>query len=69
MAWAALKTIAATVATPVGAPAMVMSARRNIATALERIDAFPDHVEAIAEGRTSPLPAPRSFACRPASAT
>ncbi|MFI5045269.1 MAG: hypothetical protein ACHQDC_10775 [Acidimicrobiales bacterium] len=61
MTWAAVKTVASVFSAPITIPAALVSARRNIREATARIDAFPEHLHAMAEGRPSPLPAPRTL--------
>ncbi|HRW40302.1 MAG TPA: hypothetical protein P5193_02030 [Microthrixaceae bacterium] len=58
-AWAVLKASATVMGGPVSLPAMVLAGRRAQRTALARIDRFDEHLQAVAEGRRSPLPAPR----------
>lgn len=54
-AWAVTRSAATVAGAPVVAPAMALAALRTARVARRRIDAFPEHLHALAEGRISPL--------------
>ncbi len=57
--WAVLKASATVFGAPVSLPTMALAGRRAQQVALARIDAFDRHLQALAEGGESPLPAQR----------
>jgi hypothetical protein len=59
-AWAVAKAWAGLLTAPVGVPALAVAARATQRETLERIHRFPDHLLALAGGRSSPLPATRT---------
>lgn len=58
-AWALVKATATLLGAPITVPAMALAGRRAQQVALARILRFDEHLVALAEGRESPLPAPR----------
>ncbi len=58
-AWAMAKTGVTVLGAPMSIPAMAVASRRAQRIALDRIARFDEHLHALAEGRESPLPAPR----------
>lgn len=60
-AWALAKTAVGVLGSPVALPALTIAALRTAALTGARIDAFPEHLHAVAEGRPSPLPADRTL--------
>ena len=54
-AWATARAAVTVAAAPVVGPAMVLAAVRTTQIARRRIDAFPEHLHALAEERPSPL--------------
>jgi hypothetical protein len=57
--WALAKTAVTVLGAPLSVPAIAVAGRRAQRVALERITQFDEHLRAVAEGRESPLPAPR----------
>jgi hypothetical protein len=57
--WAVAKTAASLALAPVGVPSLAVAASRAQQATLRRIERFPEHLHALAEGRRSPLPARR----------
>ncbi len=57
--WAMLKTGVTVLGAPMSIPAMAVASRRAQRIALDRIARFDEHLHALAEGRETPLPAPR----------
>lgn len=58
--WAMAKTTLGALGAPVALPVLAMAAVRTAQIARARIDEFPDHLHALAEGRTPPLPGDRT---------
>lgn len=59
--WAATKAAVGLAASPVTVPALTLAALRTSRINAARIDAFPDHLLALAEGRRPPLPGDRTL--------
>lgn len=57
--WALAKATATVAGAPVSIPATALASRRAQRSALARIRCFGDHLEALATGDATPLPAPR----------
>ncbi len=64
--WAMAKSGAGLAASPFTVPALTAAALRTAQLTTQRIEAFPDHLHAIVDGRRSPLPGSRTRR-RPAS--
>lgn len=58
-AWAMAKVAGAIAGAPLTVPALAMAARRTANDCAQRIEAYPEHLLALAEDRPSNLPAPR----------
>ena len=58
-AWAVAKAAVSLAGAPFGISAMAVAARRAQRITLERIERFPEHLHALADGEPSPLPARR----------
>jgi len=58
-AWAVAKATATVAGAPFSIPATALASRRAQRSALARIRCFPDHLDALACGDATPLPAPR----------
>jgi hypothetical protein len=58
--WALAKTTLGVVGAPVAVPAMTAAALRTAQIARGRIEQLPEHLHALAEGRTPPLPGDRT---------
>lgn len=65
--WAATKAAVGLAASPVTVPALTFAALRTTRVNSSRIERFPDHLLALAEGRRPPLPGDRTLR-RPAGA-
>ena len=58
--WALAKTTVGVLGAPVAVPALTAAALRTAQISRSRIEQFPDHLHALAEGRTPPLPGDRT---------
>ena len=58
--WAVTKAAVGLLGAPVAVPTMTVAALRTARITTARIEAFPEHLHALAEGRTPPLPGHRT---------
>lgn len=56
--WAVAKATVGVIGAPVALPALSAAALSTARRSVDRIEAFPEHLRAVTEGRPSPLPAP-----------
>lgn len=58
-AWAVAKAAGVMATSPVSLPGLAVAARRTAQDSIVRVERFDEHVLALAEGRPTPLPAPK----------